>query len=105
MPLALVISSEEQSVATAESKSVGLVSLHYFIDICCKKLCLTQSLKLLPFNNLDHIDKALVLPADDFGLIQCCDREHILLRLYTANYLEALGVNHVDDLFLSADKK
>ena len=69
MPLALVISSEEQSVATAESKSVRLVSLHYFIDIRCKQLGLLHSLELFPFHNPDHIDEALVLTTDYCGFV------------------------------------
>lgn len=69
MPLALVISGEEQSIATAESKSVGLVCLHDFINIGCKKLCFRHSLELFTFYNPDDVNEALILPTDNCVLV------------------------------------
>ena len=105
MPLALVISGEEQSVATPESKSVRLVCLHNFINIGSKKLCFRHSLELFTFYNPDDVNEALILPTDNCVLVQCCYREHVLLRLNAANNLEGPNVNHVDHLLLCADKK
>lgn len=100
-----VKSGKEQSIATSESKFVFLFCILDFINITSEQFVLGNFLKLFPFYNFYNIDEALVLPTDYCVLVQCGNRENVMLSLNAVNDLKRSCFYHVNHLLLSADKK
>jgi hypothetical protein len=77
--------------------------LHNFVHIRIEGASLVYFSQILALY-LDDVDKALVLATNECALIDHGYRENEVLSRNLVNYVEALGVDHVEQLLLCSDK-